>query len=150
MTKQRGKPSAAARRPPKRRSRLARVLKILGLITVLGLLGLVAAVLIGYQMVEVPTANQAFQAEKTFVYYADAKHVLGSYASQDRINVALADVPDHVQQAVVAAENRTFWTDRGIDPKGIVRAAWANLTSDSTQGASTITQQYVKILYLSQ
>ena len=40
---------------------------------------------------------------------------------------------------------------RGLDPKGIVRAAWSNLRSDSgTQGASTITQQYVKILYLSQ
>jgi hypothetical protein len=116
----------------------------------LGLLALVAAVLIGYRTVEIPKPNAAFQAETSFVYYADGDHVLGTYSSQDRVNVALADVPDHVQQAVVAAENQTFWTDSGIDPKSIVRAAWANLTSDSTQGASTITQQYVKVLYLSQ
>ncbi len=55
-----------------------------------------------------------------------------------------------MRNAVVSAENRSFWTDPGLDPKGIVRAAWSNVSSDSTQGASTITQQYVKILYLSQ
>ena len=55
-----------------------------------------------------------------------------------------------MQNAVVSAENRTFWTDPGLDPKGIVRAAWNNLTCGATQGASTITQQYVKLLYLSQ
>ena len=51
---------------------------------------------------------------------------------------------------MIAAENRTFWTDKGLDPKGILRAAFSNATSESTQGASTITQQYVKVLYLSQ
>ena len=59
-------------------------------------------------------------------------------------------MPDTVKDAVVAAENRTFWTDRGIDPKGIIRAAFNNAQGGSTQGASTITQQYVKILYLTQ
>ena len=51
---------------------------------------------------------------------------------------------------MVAAENRTFWTDNGIDPRGILRAAFSNAKGNSTQGASTITQQYVKILYLTQ
>ena len=51
---------------------------------------------------------------------------------------------------MVAAENRTFWTDQGIDPKGILRAAFSNAQGNATQGASTITQQYVKILYLTQ
>ncbi len=55
-----------------------------------------------------------------------------------------------VKDAVVAAENQTFWTDNGIDPKGILRAAFSNAQGNSTQGASTITQQYVKILYLTQ
>jgi len=55
-----------------------------------------------------------------------------------------------VKDAVVAAENRTFWTDNGIDFKGILRAAFSNASGNSTQGASTITQQYVKILYLTQ
>ena len=59
-------------------------------------------------------------------------------------------MPDNIKDAVVAAENRTFWTDQGIDPKGILRAAFSNATRQRTQGASTITQQYVKILYLTQ
>ena len=59
-------------------------------------------------------------------------------------------MPDDLQNAVVAAENRSFWSDNGIDPRGIVRAAFSNATGNSTQGASTITQQYVKILYLTQ
>ena len=49
---------------------------------------------------------------------------------------------------MVAAENQTFWTDKGIDPKGILRALFSNARGNARQGASTITQQYVKILYL--
>ena len=55
-----------------------------------------------------------------------------------------------MKDAVVAAENQTFWTDKGIDPRGILRAAFSNAQGNATQGASTITQQYVKILYLTQ
>ena len=59
-------------------------------------------------------------------------------------------MPDNIKQAVVAAEDQTFWTNKGIDPKGIIRAAFSNARGNATQGASTITQQYVKILYLTQ
>ena len=55
-----------------------------------------------------------------------------------------------MQDAAIAAEDRTFYSNSGIDPKGIVRAAFSNAQGNATQGASTITQQYVKILYLSQ
>ena len=58
-------------------------------------------------------------------------------------------MPKTTQDAVIAAEDRTFYDNAGVDVKGIVRAAWNNLQGDSTQGASTITQQYVKIAYLS-
>ena len=103
-----------------------------------------------YAATDIPNPNKDFQAQTTFVYYADGKHELGRFATQNRVSVPLSEVPQHVQDAVVAAENRNFWEDRGIDPKGILRAAFSNATSESTQGASTITQQYVKVLYLSQ
>ena len=45
---------------------------------------------------------------------------------------------------MLAAENRSFYSDPGISFTGIIRAAWNNLTGGSTQGGSTITQQYVK------
>ena len=73
---------------------------------------------------------------------------LGKFATQNRDSIPLDEMPQHLQDAVVAAENRTFWTDSGIDPRGIVRAAFSNASGNSHQGASTITQQYVKILYL--
>src|SRR4029078_3187309 len=65
-------------------------------------------------------------------------------------SIPLADIPQAMQDAAIAAEDRTFYTNKGIDQQGIVRAAFSNAQDNSTQVASTITQQYVKILYLSQ
>jgi membrane peptidoglycan carboxypeptidase len=103
-----------------------------------------------YQFIDIPNPNAAFQTQTTKVYYSDGKHVLGTFAMQDRENVDIDDVPEVMKAAVIAAEDRTFYSNRGIDVKGIIRAARNNATSSTTQGASTITQQYVKILYLSQ
>jgi len=109
-----------------------------------------AAIYIIYRSITIPNPNAAFEAQTSTVYYADGRHVLGTFAVQNRHSIPLAQVPISMRNAVVSAENRSFWTDPGLDPKGIVRAAWSNLSSNSTQGASTITQQYVKILYLSE
>jgi membrane peptidoglycan carboxypeptidase len=51
---------------------------------------------------------------------------------------------------VLAAEDRSFYENRGISPSGIARAFWSNLRGNATQGGSTITQQYAKNAYLSQ
>ena len=59
-------------------------------------------------------------------------------------------MPEDLRNAVVSAENRTFWTDPGISVKGMVRAAWAIAHGGEMQGGSTITQQCIKVLYLSQ
>jgi membrane peptidoglycan carboxypeptidase len=126
---------------------------VLKWLLVLGLLGLVAAaiaVYVAYRMITIPSPNAAFEAETTTVYYSDGHHKLGQFAIQNRQSIPLKQVPLYVQNAVISAENRTFRSDSGIDVKGIVRAAWNNLTSNTTQGGSTITQQYVKVLYLSQ
>ena len=111
------------------------------------------AIYIVYRSISIPNPNAAFQAQTSTVYYSDGTHVgyLGTFAVQNQHSIPLAQIPVSMQNAVVSAENRTFWTDRGLDPRGIARAAWSNLTTNgTTQGASTITQQYVKILYLSQ
>ncbi|HET7684370.1 MAG TPA: transglycosylase domain-containing protein [Marmoricola sp.] len=103
-----------------------------------------------YRATTIPDPNRAFQAQTTSVYYADGKHELGRFAVQNRESIPLTEVPKVMQEAIVAAEDRTFWTNKGIDPKGILRAAFSNAKGNATQGASTITQQYVKLLYLSQ
>ncbi len=105
---------------------------------------------LAYTLIDLPSPNEAFQAQTTKVFYSDGKHKIGTFDIQNRDSIPLSKVPQHVQDAVVAAENRDFWTDKGIDPTGIMRAAYSNLRGGSTQGASTITQQYVKNLYLTQ
>jgi penicillin-binding protein 1A len=67
--------------------------------------------------------------------------------NQRRVWVALADIPEHVQKAFVAAEDKRFYEHKGIDERGIIRAFIANLAqSGRPQGGSTITQQIVKNL----
>ncbi len=120
---------------------------------VLGLLGSllgVGAFIVLYQTIDVPSPNEEFETQTSFVFYADGKQQLGQYATQNRESIPLQEMPASIKDAVVAAEDRTFWTNRGIDPKGIIRAAFSNARGNDTQGASTITQQYVKILYLTQ
>jgi penicillin-binding protein 1B len=58
-------------------------------------------------------------------------------------------IPKSLVDAVVAAEDKRFWTHWGLDPRAMARAAWANLRGHDLQGASTITQQLSKNLYLS-
>lgn len=63
--------------------------------------------------------------------------------------VAVAKLPPHVVHAFIAIEDRRFYSHWGIDPRGIARAAWSNLTSGRTEGGSTITQQLAKFTFLS-
>jgi membrane peptidoglycan carboxypeptidase len=130
--------------------RVRRVLKWLLVIGLVGALVMAAGLIVLYKSTDIPNPNEDFQAQTSFVYYADGKNELGKFATQNRESISLKEMPQNIQDAVVAAENRTFWTDKGIDPKGILRAAFSNARGNATQGASTITQQYVKILYLSQ
>ncbi|MEQ6900865.1 transglycosylase domain-containing protein [Nocardioides sp. YIM 152588] len=116
---------------------------------VLSLIG-VGVFIYAYRSIDIPSANAEFLTETTHVYYADGETDLGQFAIQRRDAIDYDEMPQSIKDAVVASENRTFWTDKGIDPRGILRAAFSNAKGGSTQGASTITQQYVKILYLTQ
>jgi penicillin-binding protein 1A len=67
--------------------------------------------------------------------------------NQRRVWVALSDIPEHVQKAFLAAEDRRFYQHKGIDERGLIRAFIGNLVSSGRpQGGSTITQQIVKNL----
>ena len=67
--------------------------------------------------------------------------------NQRRVWVVLADIPEHVQQAFIAAEDKRFYEHHGIDERGLIRGFITNLAQSSRpQGGSTITQQIVKNL----
>ncbi|MGH3487162.1 MAG: transglycosylase domain-containing protein, partial [Actinopolymorphaceae bacterium] len=144
---------AGGRPPGKGRRRTGRKILIGLLLTSgLGLIAAVAAFVVVYAQTETPDPNELATANTTTLYYKDGKSVMGSFdfEGQDRISVPLDQVPKHVQDAIIAAENRTFWTDSGISPTGIARAVWNQARGQSTQGGSTISQQYVKNYYLTQ
>jgi membrane peptidoglycan carboxypeptidase len=127
---------------------LVRFLQVIGIMTALGLVAGVAIVAIGYSTTKLPDPNADFNTATSFVYYNDGKAQLGTFAIQNRQPLAYKDMPANMTEAVVAAENRTFWTDKGISIRGMARAAWVIARGGTLQGGSTITQQYIKILYL--
>lgn len=118
---------SAAKRPPRtRKQKVLRVVKWLGVTGLVLVLLAVGVFVVLYRAIDIPKANEDFQTETSFVYYADGKTEVGNFAVQNRTFVPLGKIPETIQNAVVAAENRSFWSDRGIDPKGIVRAAFSN------------------------
>ena len=147
-----GMPGAGgkAAKPPKPRwkRRLLTTLKVMTIgVLVVALLG-IGVVAVAYQRTNFPDPNAAFMTNKSNVYYRDGTTVLGSFADQNRTSIAYSEMPQSIKDAAVAAENRSFWTDKGISPTGIVRSLYEIARGRSLQGASTITQQYIKILYL--
>ncbi|WP_418969567.1 transglycosylase domain-containing protein [Alloscardovia omnicolens] len=119
------------------------------LLTFLGLFMLgVAGLGVAYAMIKIPSPESIALNQKTTVYYNDATTQIGSFQEQNRQIIECSALPDYVGNAVVASENRTFWTDSGIDFKGIGRALFNNITTGSRQGGSTITQQYAERYYL--
>ncbi len=68
---------------------------------------------------------------------------------RDRRPVHRAELPEHVVQAILAAEDASFFEHRGISLSSLLRALWVNVRSGQVQqGGSTLTQQLVKNLYL--
>jgi membrane peptidoglycan carboxypeptidase len=129
----------------------AKTLRWFSFVGVAGILTAAATFFVLYQAIDIPDANADFQTQTTQVYYSDGKHKIGEFALQDRENITIDEIPASMQAAAIAAEDRTFYTNRGIDLKGIIRAVRDNTASGEIQGGgSTITQQYVKILYLTQ
>ncbi|MGI3781160.1 MAG: transglycosylase domain-containing protein, partial [Janthinobacterium lividum] len=108
----------------------------------------VGVVAYGYSTTKLPNPNKDFETATTFVYWGDGKSELGDFAIQNRQPLDFDEMPDNIKQAVVAAENRTFWTDKGVSLRGMARSAYVIAKGGSLQGGSTITQQYIKILYL--
>lgn len=81
----------------------------------------------------------------SYVYASDGKTLLTTLYDENRRDVPLSQVAPVMQQAMVAAEDNRFYEHHGVDPKGVIRAFVANQKAGTTsQGASTLTMQYVR------
>ncbi|GGT21368.1 transglycosylase domain-containing protein [Streptomyces purpureus] len=105
---------------------------------------LMGAATLAYAMVEVPKEDLAAKAQNNVYYWADGTQMAATGGEVNRQIIGIDQIPKAMQNAVVSAENKTFWTDPGIDPMGIGRAVFNMARGGQTQGGSTITQQYVK------
>ncbi len=106
--------------------------------------GLVAAVGIAYAMVGIPDIAKTATAQNNVYYWSDGEVMVATGGERNRQVIKLPQIPKAMQNAVISQENKTFYSDSGIDPMGIARAVFNMARGGETQGGSTITQQYVK------
>ncbi|MEV5708583.1 transglycosylase domain-containing protein [Actinoallomurus sp. NPDC052274] len=141
-----GEKSKPPKKPKRQRSRRAKWLRrttyVLGVLILLP----VAAFVVAYLMTPVPSSAQPDAVKEASVfYYSDGSVLLRT--GKNRQPVPLSQVPKPVRDAVISAENRSFYSDPGVSFKGTARAFWATATGGSLQGGSTITQQMVRNYY---
>ncbi|GAA0940385.1 transglycosylase domain-containing protein [Actinocorallia libanotica] len=122
--------------------------KIVAGVVVLGLVASGTLVGVGYATTDTPDLAKDAKEEATNqgsnVYWANKNAKPIFRVGQARENVKLDQVPLHVRQAVMAAEQRQFETEPGISPRGLMRAVYNTATGGQVQGGSTITQQLAR------
>lgn len=117
----------------------------------LGFLGVLMGIGgIAYALVVPPKPNETARAQNNVYYWADGTQMVATGGAVNRQELKYEQIPVEMRNAVISAENKSFETDKGIDPKGIGRALVNMATGGETQGGSTITQQYVKNSMLTQ
>ena len=122
-------------------------------LAMLALGGVAAAAVIGYFSADLPSAQDLVTVPiplTTKIYDRSGEHLLYTLEDERRELVSLDAVPEKMQQATIAIEDKSFWTNPGVDIGGIIRALNANASSGTiSQGGSTITQQLIKTRLLS-
>ena len=103
--------------------------------------------LVAYNMTSISVQNSYTSSKASVFKYSNGTEV-GRVYREDRVEIPLIRVPLAFQEAILAAEDSYFYSHNGVNPISVVKALLKNATSDSTQGGSTITQQYAKIAYL--
>ena len=103
---------------------------------------------IGYLFHELPSPRRLVSTDNysvsTQIFDRSGTLLYEIYAEENRVPIDLEDLPPHVTQATIAIEDKNFYRHFGLDLQGIVRAMRNNLSSESLEGGSTITQQLVK------
>ncbi|MFF6913185.1 transglycosylase domain-containing protein [Streptomyces sp. NPDC012466] len=146
-----GTPEATAAGKPKRtgwRRMIPTWRMTLGGFVIVVLL-LIGGFFLGYSLVQIPPANALATKQANVYLYADGS-VIARDGEVNRENVTLPQISKAAQHAILAAEDRDFYTESAVDPKAMVRAAWNTALGKGKQSGSTITQQYVKNYYLRQ
>lgn len=119
---------------------------VVGTVTV-GIFLVLGLVVAAYALTDVPAPDEFAEEQTSTVLFADGSE-MGTFQGPNRNLVEYETLPAHVGQAVVSAEDRTFFENQGISITGMGRAFLNNIQGGATQGASTLTQQYVERYYV--
>jgi membrane peptidoglycan carboxypeptidase len=129
-------------RKPVWRRLFASVAAVLAVLIVVPLVTFFAA----YSVTKVPQPEELVNNQISQIFASDGTTELARIVPPEgnRQNVGIDEIPEHVQEAVLAAEDRDFYDNPGFSVTGFGRAALGQLTGKDAGGGSTITQQYVK------
>ena len=141
------------KKPKKKRSKLRIALFIIGGMFGLGVLGFITLVVYIYILsLQLPSTDEfsKFKYNEPMVVYDAKGTVIAELGAERRYPISIEDMPPYIYQAVVAVEDGRFYEHSGIDPWGIARAMVTNIKAGRmVEGGSTLTQQLVKVIYLS-
>src|SRR5919107_322305 len=145
-----------------RKSPASRILRAMGVLLLCALVCVVAFAAGGYlgliKSVQRLDEPRTYETHPTYIYSAPlsgnegSRRVIGTvFEGQNRKTASLSEMPPQLLDAVVAKEDERFREHGGVDLWGIMRALWIDIrVGEAVEGASTITQQYVRNAYLSQ
>ena len=110
---------------------------------------MIVLVVFAYRATTIPTeVSETALQQSSNVYFSNGKTMIGTFSTgTNRQLLTSAQIPLVLKNAVIAAEDRHFYTEGGVSPTGILRAAYEDLTGGTFQGGSTITQQFVRNYY---
>jgi len=125
-------------------------LAVLAGLAVAGVLAVGLVVVLAYPQLPSLEALTAYQPKIPLRIYTAEGVLIGEFGEERRSFISIAEVPQQLKNAVIAAEDERFYEHPGIDYVGVLRAAWANLIAGGRrQGASTITMQVARNFFLS-
>ena len=144
------KAAAPARRARRGFAPIAKYALVAAIFCVLFAAGIVAGIVASYSN-DLPDINRLadFQPSRSTRVYARDGTLLANLYRENRTWVTIDHIPMIVREAFIATEDQHFYTHHGVDFGGILRAAWADWRHEQFQGASTITQQLARMLFLS-
>ncbi|WP_407936440.1 transglycosylase domain-containing protein [Lolliginicoccus suaedae] len=141
------KPSPRGSAARRKKSRLGLALRLLAVALVLIIIVPIATFMVFYMAASVPRPGDIPTNQVATIYMEDGETELARIvpAEGNRTEVTIDEIPQHMLDAVIAAEDRDFYTNPGFSVTGLARAVRDNLLgSENAGGGSTITQQYVK------
>lgn len=137
----------------KKRSKLRIILYIIGAVSAFGVIGFVSIIVYVYIIsLQLPSTDEfsKFKYTEPMVVYDAKGNIIAELGAERRYPISIEQMPPYVYQSVVAVEDARFYEHSGIDPLGIARAMVSNIKAGKmVEGGSTLTQQLVKVIYLS-